>query len=145
MIDKTVAAVLAALTLPAGDRPPDPRQVTCVAQVVYHEARGEHPLTQMLVAYTILDRRGPRHGATPCAVVGKSGQFVRHGRGHFEPAAWTNAVETAVMALSGGVPRPVAQPITHFHDETVRPPWTKGMKLVAVYGKLWFWRVPDAL
>lgn len=52
------------------------RELACLAQNIYHEARGESRLGQLAVAYTTLNRvKHPSFSNTICAVVFEKGQF----------------------------------------------------------------------
>lgn len=78
----TLKIVAAALALLGADAPRlDARQIGCIAEAVYHEARGEPEVGQLAVAHVVLTRAA-RGGAslkgppiTPCAVILEPGQF----------------------------------------------------------------------
>jgi spore germination cell wall hydrolase CwlJ-like protein len=116
------------------------RDLECLTQAVYYEARGETPAGQAAVAQVVLNRA--RHPAFPksvCAVV-----FQRAYRGNVcqfsfacdgsmrrrrEPGAWARAQKVAARALSGSVMGQVGN-ATHFHTINVSPGW--GPRLIRV-------------
>lgn len=116
------------------------RQLDCLTQAVYYEARGETPAGQAAVAQVVLNRvRHPAYPKSICAVVyqgsqaGRGCQFsfacdgsMRRGR---EPGAWNRAEKVATRALGGHVMAQVGNS-THFHVTNVSPAW--GPRLVRV-------------
>jgi spore germination cell wall hydrolase CwlJ-like protein len=78
------------------------KQINCLAQNIYHEARGEPIRGQLAVAYVTLnrleDRRFPN---TICSVVFQRSQFswTAHNPRIREPKAWSRAKELAEQAL----------------------------------------------
>ena len=134
------------------------RQLDCLSDAVYYEARGETPAGQAAVAQVVLNR--VRHPAFPksiCAVVYQGAQsgrcqfsFACNGaiRVNREDGAWTRAQRVAERAL-GGYVMPDVGNATHFHILTVRPGWNN-MTLVAQIGSHMFYRfsgkngAPDA-
>lgn len=109
------------------------RELECLTQAVYFEARGETPAGQAAVAQVVLNR--VRHSAFPKTVCGvvyqgaarrKGCQFsfacdgsVRRTR---ETAAWGRAQRVASKALSGAVQASIGD-ATHFHTINVAPNW----------------------
>ncbi len=109
------------------------RELECLTQAVYFEARGEGPAGQAAVAQVVLNR--VRHSAFPKTVCGvvyqgaarrKGCQFsfacdgsMRRTREH---AAWNRAQRVASKALSGAVAAGVGDS-THFHTINVAPNW----------------------
>ena len=134
------------------------RQLDCLSDAVYFEARGETPAGQAAVAQVVLNR--VRHPAFPksiCAVVYQGAQsgrcqfsFACNGaaRANREEGAWTRAQRVAERALGGYVMADVGN-ATHFHILTVRPGWNN-MTMVAQIGSHMFYRfsgrngAPDA-
>ena len=126
------------------------RDLDCLADAVYYEARGETPAGQAAVAQVVLNRvRHPAFPKSVCAVVfqgaqGGSGcQFsfacdgsMNRGR---EPAAWRHAREVAAHALAGFV-MPSVGNATHFHVAGVDPGWGPRLLRVAQIGLHVFYR-----
>jgi len=126
------------------------RELDCLTQAVYYEARGEGPSGQAAVAQVVLNR--VRHPAFPKSVCGvvfqraglsRGCQFsfacdgsLRRGR---EPAAWNRAERIAARALAGSVMADVGN-ATHFHTTAVAPPWGPRLMRVAQVGLHVFYR-----
>lgn len=118
----------------------DSRDLECLTQAVYYEARGETPAGQAAVAQVVLNRaRHPAFPKTVCGVVfqGAYGRgtcqfsFACDGsmRRRREPGAWARAERVAARALSGGVMTDVGN-ATHFHTINVSPGW--GPRLIRI-------------
>ena len=126
------------------------RELDCLTQAVYYEARGESASGQAAVAQVVLNRvRSPIFPKTVCSVVfqgaarGSGCQFsfacdgsLRRGR---EPMAWRRAQEVAANALSGVVMAAVGN-ATHYHNLTVSPNWGPNLLKVAQVGAHLFYR-----
>lgn len=118
----------------------DSRDLECLTQAVYYEARGETPAGQAAVAQVVLNRaRHPAFPKTVCGVVfqraygGGTCQFSFACDGSMrkrrEPGAWARAERVAARALSGSVMNEVGN-ATHFHTINVSPGW--GPRLIRV-------------
>ena len=124
------------------------RDLDCLTDAVYYEARGETPRGRQAVATVVLNRvKNPSFPKTVCGVVFQraSGtcQFsfacdgsMRHGR---EASAWQDARHIAARALSGYILRDVGS-ATHFHTIDVAPEWGPKMLRVAQVGLHVFYR-----
>jgi len=126
------------------------RDLECLTQAVYYEARGEGRDGQRAVAQVVLNR--VRHAAFPktvCGVVfqgaarrtGCQFSFTCDGsmRGGVNRAAWNRARDIAGKALSGAVYAPVGN-ATHFHTTAVSPGWRGSMIRVTQVGQHLFYR-----
>ncbi len=126
------------------------RDLECLTQAVYYEARGEGRDGQRAVAQVVLNR--VRHAAFPktiCGVVfqganrrtGCQFSFTCDGsmRGNVNRAAWNRARDIAGKALSGAVYAPVGN-ATHFHTTGVAPGWRLSMTRVTQVGDHLFYR-----
>jgi spore germination cell wall hydrolase CwlJ-like protein len=125
------------------------RELECLSQAVYYEARGEGSSGQAAVAQVVLNR--VRHPAFPKSICGVVFQGASAGRCQFsfacdgsirrtrETGAWRRAQRIAVSALSGGVAADVGN-ATHFHTMAVSPRWG-GMVRVAAVGQHVFYRL----
>ena len=126
------------------------RDLDCLTQAVYFEARGESQRGQAAVAQVVLNRvRHPAFPKTVCGVVfqgaathGCQFSFACDGStGHQrERGAWDRARTVAGRALSGVVLADVGQ-ATHFHTTGVSPLWGPQMLRVAQVGLHIFYRV----
>lgn len=126
--------------------------VTCLAEAIYHEARGEDVYGQFAVAEVILNRVDlPNYPNSVCGVVhqnadrGNACQFSYacngRSRAMLEPAARRLANAIAQVML-GGAPRELTDGATHFHTTGVRPRWASAFHRTAQYGSHLFYREP---
>lgn len=126
------------------------RDLECLTQAAYYEARGEGRDGMRAVAQVVLNR--VRHRAFPnsvCGVVfqgagrrtGCQFSFTCDGsmRGRVNRAAWNRAREIASSALSGAVEARVGN-ATHFHTTGVSPRWRHSLIQVAHVGDHLFYR-----
>lgn len=126
------------------------RQLDCLAQAVYYEARGESPAGQAAVAQVVLNR--VRHPAFPksiCSVVYQGAQAGRGCQFSFacdgslrrprEAGAWKRAERVATRAMSGSVMAEVGN-ATHFHTTGVAPAWGPRLMRVGQVGLHIFYR-----
>lgn len=127
------------------------RELECLTQAVYFEARGETPAGQAAVAQVVLNRvRHPSFPKSVCGVVFQGAgkrvgcQFsfacdgsMRRGR---ETAAWNRARKVASKALSGSVMSSIGD-ATHFHTTNVAPNWGPRLVRTAEVGMHVFYRL----
>ena len=134
----------------AAVRPTRARELDCLAQAVYFEARGESPRGQQAVATVIMNRvKNPSFPKTVCGVVyqgsahhnGCQFSFACDGLAEHvvEANAWDRARKVAARVLSGAVLRDIGS-ATHFHTTGVDPDWGSRMLLVAQVGLHVFYR-----
>jgi spore germination cell wall hydrolase CwlJ-like protein len=71
-----------------------PQQVVCVAQAIWHEARGESDLGKRAIAHVILNRSKKSH-MTPCEVLRQPGQFQIKLKRKYTGKAWRDAYQIA--------------------------------------------------
>lgn len=125
------------------------RDLECLTQAIYFEARGESTSGQRAVAQVILNRvRAPSFPKTVCGVVYQgvatgSCQFSfacsPQARRPSENAAWRRSESIAAEALGGQVMAEVGD-ATHFHTATGRRSWSAGLMKVAQIGAHVFYR-----
>ena len=126
------------------------RDLECLTQAVYYEARGEGSNGMKAVAQVVLNRA--RHSAFPktvCGVVfqgsnrstGCQFSFTCNGamRARVNQSAWNRARDVASSALSGEVFSPVGS-ATHFHTTAVAPSWRNRLVRVNHIGSHVFYR-----
>ena len=126
------------------------RELDCLTQAAYYEARGEGRDGMRAVTQVVLNR--VRHAAFPnsvCGVVfqgagrrtGCQFSFTCDGsmRGGVNRAAWNRAREVASAALSGAVYAEVGN-ATHFHTTGVSPGWRNSLVRVGQVGDHLFYR-----
>ena len=141
---------VAALPFHLGSKLDASRDLDCLTQAAYYEARGEGRDGMRAVAQVVLNRA--RHSAFPnsvCGVVfqgagrrtGCQFSFTCDGsmRGRVNQAAWNRAREVASGALSGAVYASVGN-ATHFHTTGVSPSWRNSLIRVTQVGDHLFYR-----
>ncbi len=147
----------ASLTAPTAARPfqlnnalDASRDLDCLTQAVYYEARGEGRDGMRAVAQVVLNR--VRHPAFPKSICGVvyQGAALRSGcqfsftcngamRGRVNGVAWSRARDIASKALSGQVFASVGN-ATHFHTTGVSPAWRGSLIQVSQVGSHLFYR-----
>lgn len=126
------------------------RDLECLTQAAYYEARGEGRDGMRAVTQVVLNRvRHPAFPKSVCGVVfqgagrrtGCQFSFTCDGsmRGAVNRAAWNRAREVAASALSGSVFAPVGN-ATFFHTTGVSPGWRHAMVRVNQVGDHLFYR-----
>ncbi|MGA0605343.1 cell wall hydrolase [Phenylobacterium sp. VNQ135] len=126
------------------------RDLDCLTQAVYYEARGETPQGQFAVAQVVMNRvKHPAFPKTVCGVVfqgagrrtGCQFSFACDGsmRGGRESSAWKRARKVASRVLAGAAIADVGS-ATHFHTTAVAPAWGPQMRRVAQVGMHVFYR-----
>lgn len=126
------------------------RDLDCLTQAAYYEARGEGRDGMRAVAQVVLNRvRHPAFPKSVCGVVfqgagrrtGCQFSFTCDGSMHgaVNRAAWNRAREVASNALSGDVFANVGN-ATHFHTTGVSPQWRNSLVRVSQVGDHLFYR-----
>ena len=125
------------------------RDLECLSQAIYYEARGETAQGQAAVAQVVLNRvRHPAFPKSVCAVVfqgAKNGgcqfSFACDNSTHrnVEGIAWRRAEKVAAQALDGQVMSDIGN-ATHFHVVGLSTPWGPRMMKVAQVGAHVFYR-----
>lgn len=127
------------------------KQRRCLAEGIYHEARGESKAGQAAVAQVILNRvRAPSFPGSVCGVVYQN----RHWRNRCQFSfacdgikdrirsrrAWVIARQIADAVADGRVWFKDVGSSTHYHADYVNPRWNRRMKRVATVGRHIFYR-----
>lgn len=126
------------------------RDLDCLTQAAYYEARGEGRDGMRAVVQVVLNRvRHPAFPKSVCSVVfqgagrrtGCQFSFTCDGsmRGRVNGAAWDRARAVASAALSGSVYAGVGN-ATHFHTTGVSPQWRNSLIRVSQVGDHLFYR-----
>lgn len=124
------------------------RDLQCLTEAVYWEARGEGDAGMAAVAQVVLNRvRHPAFPKTVCGVVYQGAadgdcQFsfaCKPQSGPMEDDAWRRARQIASRALAGHVMTAVGQ-ATNFHAVSVTPGWMTSLQKVAQIGSHIFYR-----
>jgi spore germination cell wall hydrolase CwlJ-like protein len=128
-------------------------EITCLAENVYHEARGEPLEGQYAVAEVTMNRlRSTRFPKSVCEVVHEKRWDARRRRdvGAFSwteleslsrphGAAWQQAREVAV-AVYDGTHTPSVPNALYYHANYIKPSWAKPGRRVATIGSHVFYR-----
>ena len=131
----------------------DARQ--CLAEAIYHEARGQSVMGRLAVSDVILHRvEDPRFPSTVCGVV-----YQGHKRGwgcqfsficagvvgqEKEQGAWDDALALSQLILEGFTP-PVTGFATYYHADYIRPRWASAFVQTKTIDDHVFYRPPGAL
>jgi spore germination cell wall hydrolase CwlJ-like protein len=126
-------------------------ELTCLAEAVYFEARGEPDSGQRAVAQVVVNRAGS--GVYPKSICGVVYQnqhrrnacqfsFACDGRPETksEEVAWRKAKRIALQVASGEMRAPVLRTATHYHASYVSPSWAKKMTRLSKIGLHVFYR-----
>ena len=141
---------VAALPFRLGSALDASRDLDCLTQAAYYEARGEGLDGMRAVTQVVLNRvRHPAFPKSVCGVVfqgagrrtGCQFSFTCDGsmRGRINRGAWDRAREVASSALSGAVYSGVGN-ATHFHTTGVSPGWRNSLVRVGQVGDHLFYR-----
>jgi spore germination cell wall hydrolase CwlJ-like protein len=122
----------------------------CLAQAIYHEARGESLDGQLAVANVIINRAmSTRYPSTICGVVFQNADrgrykcqftFACDGRSDLgkERGAWNRSVKLAETAFyefqQGDRPGVVPNSVLFYHTTAVAPNWSRTFRRVAAIG-----------
>ena len=131
------------------------KDLNCLAQAVYFEARGESYRGQVAVAQVVMNRLAhPLYPKTICNVVFQDAghrdacqfSFACDGIPEVinEPAAWKQAQEIAAKVASGELYLPEVANATHYHATYVYPDWAPQLKRVTKIGMHIFYKFRGA-
>lgn len=117
------------------------RDLECLSEALYFEARGEGTAGQRAVAEVILNRVDhPRFPKSVCGVVNQRGQFTYNKNGRIREKGTFARVQKVAMAALAGAPRTLTNGATYFHARGVRPSWTKRFEKTTRIGSHTFYR-----
>ena len=120
--------------------PPSQIDVECLAENVYHEARGEPYLGQLAVATVTLNRaRVDRFPKDVCALVYSKKQFSWTNKKRKKLHADDISREIATKALMGNHELSTFT-ATHYHNTKVKPKWAKKMIRISKIGNHIFYK-----
>lgn len=126
----------------------------CLAQAIYHEARGEPESGQWAVAEVILNRvKSSRYPSTICGVVYQNASLRNRcqfsfacdgipdtaGQGNIvTQRSWSKAIAMAKAAyqdnLKGELDAALPTSVLFYHNRSVNPSWSRAMRRVANIG-----------
>ena len=137
------------LSLPV---PKSNKQMSCLAEALYFEARGEPIKGQLAVGEVILNRvEDTRYPSSICKVINQGTgrrfacQFTYTCDGKLETVHERKPYETALKIakiLMTTHNRKLTRGSTHYHSNYVNPKWSKKFERVAKFGRHIFYRQP---
>lgn len=118
------------------------KEIYCIADAIYHEARGESVEGQTAVAHVILNRvKSKRYPDTACEVVHQPYQFsYEKGKQHANKAAWSASIEYAALSYMGFINDPTDGATHYYAHNKVNPHWSSSYKVAAILGNHTFKR-----
>lgn len=128
------------------------REMRCLAEAIYFEARSEPEDGQAAVAQVVLNRvRHENYPDTVCGVVYQNRhrflacQFTFACEGKSlritEPEPWRVAVQIATDVVSGKIYLADVGASTHYHADYVRPRWARSLKRMDTIGRHTFYKL----
>ncbi|MDR3475309.1 MAG: cell wall hydrolase [Devosia sp.] len=131
------------------------KDLNCLAQAVYFEARGESYRGQVAVAQVVMNRLAhPLYPKTICNVVFQDAghrdacqfSFACDGIPEVinEPGPWKQAQEIAQKVAAGELYLPEVANATHYHATYVYPDWAPRLKRVTKIGMHIFYKFRNA-
>ena len=110
----------------------------CLSLALYHEARGETLLGQLMVARVIVNRMESRRWpSSMCGVITQHRQFSFYRKNNTpkprDELAWSKAQKLAVEIINDPYILPPST-ADHYHTPDVRPVWRKKLHRVARIG-----------
>lgn len=128
------------------------REMKCLAEAVYFEARSEPEQGQIAVAQVVLNRaRHENYPGSVCGVVYQNAhrylgcQFTFACEGKrlriTEPESWRVAQRVAEAVVSGSAYLADVGAATHYHADYVRPHWARRLKRMEVVGRHTFYKL----
>lgn len=117
------------------------RDLQCLSEALYFEARGEGVQGQKAVAEVIMNRVDhPRFPKTVCGVVNQRGQFTYNKSGRIREKGTYARVHKIAQAALSGAPRTLTNGATYFHTRAVKPSWTRRFERTTRIGAHIFYR-----
>jgi len=111
----------------------------CLALALFHEARGEPIVGQMMVARVIYNRiESPRWPDNMCDVIKQEKQFSFVRKGNVpkpkDKEAWAKSQKLAAKIIKNPEILPYTD-VDHYHTTEVRPVWRRKLHRIARIGK----------
>jgi N-acetylmuramoyl-L-alanine amidase len=143
-----IILLLAALSAHNHQVQTEKAEVTCMAQALYYEARGEGQNGQEAVAEVILQRvKSGGHPDTICGVVREPRQFSFLTDGstkrELDPDAWQSAKELATRIVRGELVTSLTRRALFYHQVDIQPAWAGEMVRTVKIGNHIFYRPPS--
>lgn len=113
------------------------KDIHCLAQNIYHEARSEPLGGQIAVAQVTVNRvKASNFTKSICRVVFEPYQFSWTNNKHHkirDKKAWESSLIIAKAVLTNSIKMPNFT-ATHYHTKSVNPKWNRNMQILAVIG-----------
>jgi N-acetylmuramoyl-L-alanine amidase len=119
-----------------------------IARTIFFEARSDGARGMLAVAFVIRNRlRAGTFGDTVAEVVRSPAQFsvwnrggaARRGKVPADDPQWRQALQAARLAMAGAVKDP-SRGATFYHEKSIRPAWSRSMRVTARVGSHVFLR-----
>lgn len=114
------------------------KDIHCLAQNIYHEARSEPIGGQIAVAQVTINRvKASNFTKSICRVVFEPYQFSWTANKHLkvkDKKAWEASLIIAKAVITNSIKLPNFR-ATHYHNNTVNPRWNRNMQILAVIGR----------
>ena len=115
----------------------------CLSLALYHEARGEPLLGQLMVAKVIVNRMESRRWpSSMCNGITQDRQFSFYRKNNTpkprDEVAWAKAQKLATDIINDPNILPPST-VNHYHTVEVHPVWRKGLHRIARIGRHVFW------
>ena len=135
--------------------PVSTKDVNCMAEAIYFEARGETYRGQVAVGQVVMNRLAhPIYPKDICQVVFQNEQMHNACQFSFacdgipetvdDPRSWKQAEEIAKGVISGSLYLPEVGKATHYHATYVYPDWAPRLKRVTKIGHHIFYQFRNA-
>jgi spore germination cell wall hydrolase CwlJ-like protein len=153
--DQGLPAALEELPTPVIEKIIDQKELTCLTENIYYEARNQGVVGMTVIANVTMNRvAAKRWKGTVCGVVkqkrviGKRTvcQFSWYCESFHKPPqadadvkAWEISKQLASAALSGDL-NDLTNGATHYHTVSVKPVWRKNLKYISTIGSHIFYK-----
>ena len=145
MIKLLVACLLAvsfSANTPASPNIPSIKEYNCLVRNIYYEAKGQPKSGKEAVGLVTMNRlRDHRYPNTICKVVYQPGQFSWTADNTISKKINSKEWRLAMNAATAAYNSVNHFRATHFHNDQVRPYWTKRAKIIAIIGNHTFYTV----
>jgi N-acetylmuramoyl-L-alanine amidase len=114
------------------------RNVNCMTQAIYHEARGESYMGKIAVGHIILNRIKKGYGTDPCEIVSSKRQFSWYGKNNSikERDRWDECYRLSKKILANETQDPTKGSI-FFHEKSINPGW-KYKRIVVIDSHIFY-------
>jgi N-acetylmuramoyl-L-alanine amidase len=122
------------------DKSKNKKEITCLAENVYHESRNQSYLGRVAVAYVPLTRSKIKN-TNPCKIIYKRNsagcQFswvCQNHRNYAEKIAWKESLAIAYLSINNMIEDPTHGATYYYNPKTAHPSWARKFQEVAYIG-----------